>query len=449
MEHLGEGDFEGFWDDRLDSAGMQRILRHLVSGCSSCRSRLLAAQPPEMPFWKLERPPDDVYDIPIERAWQTVRKLLPRIQEDKERRDLGLALFRERGDWSNITESEQRSFKGAWPHIEILLQRGFDARYRNPQEMLDLLQAAARAVDGIPGWRYGKSLLFDLQARVWGELGNGYRVNERYQEAEVAFQTANSLLNQGTGDLVIQAHLCDLESSLRRAQRHIDKALKLLDQACRTYRRLGDQYLAGRMLMQKGTCLLYTQRPQEAVRWLRQAIKQLDSARDPQLAATASHNLLDALIESGNFREAGRELFKSGLRLRFAEDPLNLNRVRWVEAKILAGRGRLADAEQVFCDVREGFRKHGLTYVAALVGMDLALVRVKQGKDVHDLAAELHAECQAHGVNPEAVQALKIFELLGRHKAVTVPRVERLRGFLVQLQQSPRLRLDLEQAVSG
>jgi len=447
MEHLGEGDFEGFWDDRLEPAGMQRILRHLVSGCSSCRTRLLTGAP--MSFWKLERLPDDAYDAPIERAWQAARKLLPRIQEDKKRRDLGIALFRERGDWPDITEPEQRSFKGAWPHIEILLQRGFDARYRNPREMLELLQAAARAVDGIPGWRYGERLLLDLQARVWGELGNGYRVNERYQEAEAAFQTAQSLLARGTGDLVIQAHLCDLESSLRRAQRQIDKALKLLDQACRIYRRLGDRHLAGRMLMQKGSCLLYARRLEEAVRSLRRAITQIDGARDPQLSATASHNLFDALIESGKFSEAGQELLKSGLRLKFADDPLNLDRIRWVEAKILAGRGRLSAAEQAFCTVREGFRKHGLTYVAALAGMDLALVRVKQGKDVHDLATELHAECQAHGVNPEAVQALKIFELLGRHKAVTVPRVERLRDFLVQLQHSPRLRLDLEQAVSG
>jgi tetratricopeptide (TPR) repeat protein len=447
MEHLGERDFEGFWDDRLEPAEMQRILRHLVSGCSSCRTWLLTAAPTS--FWKLVRPPDDAYDAPIERAWQAARKFLPHIQKDKERRDLGIALFRERGDWPNITEPEQRSFKGAWPHIEILLQRGFDARYRNPREMLELLQAAARAADGIPGWRYGERLLLDLQARVWGELGNGYRVNERYREAEAAFQTAQSLLARGTGDLVIQAHLCDLESSLRRAQRQIDKALKLLDQACRIYRRLGDRHLAGRMSMQKGSCLLYAQRPQEAVRSLRRAIAQIDGARDPQLSATASHNLLDALIESGKFGAAGQEMFKSGLRLKFADDPLNLNRIRWVEAKILAGRGRLADAEQAFCIVREGFRKHGLTYVAALVGMDLALVRVKQGKDVHDLAAELHVECQAHGVNPEAVQALKLFELLGRHKAVTVPRVERLRDFLVQLQHSPRLRLDLEQAVSG
>jgi hypothetical protein len=202
-------------------------------------------------------------------------------------------------------------------------------------------------------------------------------------------------------------------------------------------------------MMRKGTCLIYAQRPKEAVRWLRQAIKQLDSAHDPELAAVASENLLMALVDAGKFSEAGQEFFKSGLRLKFAKDPLNLLRIRGIEAKILAGRGRLADAEQAFCAVREGFRKHGLTYVAAIVGMDLALVRVKQGKDVHDLAAELHAECQAHGVNQEAVQALKLFELLGRHKAMTVPRVERLRDFLVQLQHSPRLRLDLEQAVSG
>jgi len=116
MEHLGEGDFEGFWDDRLEPAGMQRILRHLVSDCSSCRTRLLASAP--TPFWKLERLPDDAYDAPIERAWR-----------------------------------------------------------------------------------------------------------------------AESLLDRGTGELVIQAHLYGLESSLRRAQRQIDRALKLLDQACRIYRR--------------------------------------------------------------------------------------------------------------------------------------------------------------------------------------------------------------------
>jgi tetratricopeptide (TPR) repeat protein len=447
MEHLAEMEIEAFWKGGLEPAAIRRVVQHLVSGCTACRSHLLDAAPGSL--WDLERPSADDYDTAIERAWRSARKLLPRLQEDKERRDRGIALFRERGDWSNITGPEQRSFRGAWPHIEILLQRSFDERYRNPRKMLDLLQSAQRAVDGLQGWYYGENLLLDLRARVWGELGNGYRVNERYPEAETAFRTAQKLLDQGTGDLLIRAHLFDMESSLRRAQRRMDEALKLLDRAYGIYQRLGDQHLAGRTLMRKGTCLLYEQKPQDAVYWLRQAISQLDSSRDPQLYATASHNLLDALVETGSFSDAGRLLLESGLRQKLAGDPLNLRRLRWVEAKILAARGRLEDAERVFEEVRAGFRAEGLRYVSALVGMDLALVRVKQGKDVSALALELYTECRSHGVDPEAVQALKTFEILGRYKAATAPRVERLRDFLVRLQHTPGLRFDPELAFAG
>ena len=61
------------------------------------------------------------------------------------------------------------------------------------------------AADGPTG------LVFDLQARVWGEIGNAYRVNEKYEEADSAFVTAHRLLDQGTGDLFLRAHLWDLE----------------------------------------------------------------------------------------------------------------------------------------------------------------------------------------------------------------------------------------------
>jgi hypothetical protein len=81
--------------------------------------------------------------------------------------------------------------------------------------------------------------------------------------------------------------------------------------------------------------------------------------------------------------------------------------------------------------------------------MDLALVRVKQGKDVSALALELYTECRSHGVDPEAVRALKTFEILGRYKAATAPRVERLRDFLVRLQHTPGLRFDPELAFAG
>ena len=451
MDHLAEKDFDDFWQDRLEPVALLRAVRHLAGGCEACRRRLVSTAPRSMPFSRLERLPDDAYDAPIDRALRSVRKLLPKINQDRERRDRGIALFRERGGWDGMTSAEKRSFQGLWPHIEILLQRSFDARYSKPREMLELAQTAQRVSETLDGGRYGDRLAFDLQARTWGELGNAYRVNEKYQEADTAFATAHQLLDQGTGDLFLRAHLWNLESSLRRDQRRFGAALGLLDEAHRAYRKLGERHLAARMLMQKGNCQRQCGKLKDAVKTLRRSVAQLDLASDSHLGAIAQQNLLDALVDAGQIGEAGRLLFESGLRQSFADDPLNLLRIRWVEAKILAGHGRLPDAERVFGDVRSGFREHNLPYDAALAGVDLALVRVKQGQDVRDLAVELYSEYRrAHGVNPQAVRALHTFEILSRHKAaVTVPRVERLRGFLAQLQHDPGLAFDSELMVAG
>jgi len=449
MDHLAEKDFEDFWQDRLEPVVLRRVVQHLAGGCEVCQQLLVATAPKVTPFWRLERFPEEAYDEPIDRALRSVRKLLPKIEQDRERRDRGIALFRERGGWDGMTSAEKRSIQGLWPHIEIFLQRSFDARYSNPREMLELAQTAQTVSGRLDGSRYGETLVFDLRARVWGELGNAYRVNERYQEADTAFVTAHRLLDQGTGDLFLRAHLWDLESSLRRAQRRFGNALGLLDEARKAYRKLGDCHLSARTLMRKGICLMLAEKRHEAAQALRQAYLQIDQAREPELAATASHNLLNALIDAGRIGEAGRLLLESGLRQFFANDPLNLLRIRWVEAKILAGRVRLRDAERVFGEVRAGFREYELHYDAALAGVDLALVRVKQSKDVRDLALELYSECRAHGVNPQAVRALHTFEILSRHKAVTVPRVERLRGFLAQLQHDPGLAFDSALMVAG
>lgn len=271
-----------------------------------------------------------------------------------------------------------------------------------------------------------------------------------YQEAEAAFVKARHLLNQGTGDLYIQARIDDLQASLRRDQRRFDEALDLLDSVYRIQQKLGQEQLAARALMSKGNCLGTAGRAAEAVRAHEKALAQIDPVRNPNLAVLAKHNLLTALVVAGKFIEAGDFFLRSGLRKSFAGDPLNELRLRWVEAKIMAGRERLADAERVFEDVRSGFREHNLHYDVALVGMDLALVLVKQGKSADALAREMHREARAKGIHPEAVRALRGFQAVCRFQHVaTPPCVERFRSFLVQLQHDPGLRFEPESVVLG
>jgi len=125
----------------------------------------------------------------------------------------------------------------------------------------------------------------------------------------------------------------------------------------------------------------------------------------------------------------------------FADDPLNLLRIRWVEGQILAGRDRFTEAERVFTEVRDGFRAQGLEFVAAVAGLDLAKLLLRQGKvgPLHELAKELAARARQRKIHPEAVNALRGFEYVCRVKVVSVRNAELTQKFLNRLEDRPSL----------
>ncbi len=170
----------------------------------------------------------------------------------------------------------------------------------------------------------------------------------------------------------------------------------------------------------------------------------MDPARDPQLVATAHHCLLNALVTAEMYGEAGQILLQSNLRQKFADDQLNLLRLRWVEAKILAGHGRLEDAEEALNTVYWGFYRQELHYVAAVAGLDLAEVMLRQDKKVeaHCMAVDLYNTFQEQKIDAEAQRALLTFEVVCSHKAATPQMARRTRDFLDQRQYNPRLRFE-------
>ena len=428
MACLSDLDVAAFLAGGLEPGDLHRATRHLLSGCPECRSRLIAAAShgPE---------PDEFYDACITRARRSVRRLEPRLERDKERLANGVPLVQERG-FKGLTWSEYRSF--SMVHVEVLLLLSFELRYRDPREMLHLARTARFALEetGHPV-RYGDALHFDLRARVWAELANAYRVNESFQQAEEALEKARSLFEQGTGDPMLAARIDDLEASLRKDQRRLDEAGRLLERAYRAYMKIGERHQAGRTLMKKGITVELQKRPDEAIRSLKKAITLIDATRDPQLHAAAHHSILKTLVDSGRYVEAGKLLLQSDLRRTFAGDPLNLLRLRWVEAKILAGRGRLKDAEMVLAEVRYGFLEHKLAYVAAVAGLDQAEVKLRQGKEVHKLACDIVARFEEHAVDPEAVQALMMYEMMCANGVATVRLTRTLRDYVERLQDNP------------
>lgn len=449
MDHLTDGEVEGFLKGGLSQEDFRRTVKHLVSGCRACGARI-AASVPEDAFLPPEPPPDsDGYDAAIDRAWKNVRPLVKRWKEDQARLGRGLEwLAASPAGFSGLTAPQRQSLV-PWVHVEVLLQRSFEERYRSPSRMLDDADRAKYVAERIEKTPYGPGFLEDLRSRAWAELANAYRVNELYGSATKAFLQARRILEQGTGDLVLEAHIDDLEASLYKDLRWFDKACALHDEAYAAYRQLGERHLSGRTLINKGITLGVMGKPKAAVQALRRGIALLSPDRDPNLLLAAQHDLVTALVNAGDLHEAVRLMVQSGLREKLAHDPLKRIRLRWVEGTILAYQKRWGEAEQIYAEVRAQFREQKLEYVATMAGVDQAVVLLQEGRmrEAHLLAYDLmvvfRTQIYQQGVHEEPYKAIVFLTDTCRLKLATVTMAAAVRSFLDQAQRDRGLRFDL------
>lgn len=453
MSHLTESVLLSLAAGSLCPEPWLRAVRHLLSGCALCQARmetfapLLLSDAPgeEGASGARSVEADEAYESALDRAFARARKFEGRWRKEKGLLAQVLPLLRaapERG--LHAVSARQRDRVFGWPLAEALLQMSFEERYRNPDRMVSLAAAACRVACATEEEDYPAGLVCNLRARASAELANAYRVQEDYREAEKALLAAYQNFEEGTQDRGLLARLCVVEASLRRAQRRTSEALALLSQAEDLYRQLGERHLAGRTLVNQGVTWLTAKDPRKAVQCFEQGIALLDRARDPKLLTTACQSLLAGLVQCREYRRAGELLLESGLRQAFANEPLNLLRLRWLEGQIQAGLGRLAHAERAFMEVRAGFREHDLEYDAALAGLDLAAVWVRQGKlrKVQRLASEMVETFQWMEVSVEASKAMTLLRISCEEKVVSLQLVEGVRGFLERLQAEPHLTME-------
>jgi tetratricopeptide (TPR) repeat protein len=308
--------------------------------------------------------------------------------------------------------------------------------------MLQLALLAKTAAENLAPEDYDAPLIADHQARAWAELGNAHRVNDELDEAVVSLDIAEERLRQGTGNLLLLARVAALRAALLNAQYRPSDACELLSGAYELYRKMGDDHLAGRVLVTKGIYTNYEGNPQEALRILRQSLKLLDPDRDPRLVTSATESILEVMVQCGEFREAAEMLMESGLRHALAGEPLSLAKLRWVEGQIFAGLKKAGRAESALLEARAGFLAHDQGYNAALVGLDLAAVWLERGQQaqVKELATDMLATFQRLGIQREAVRALDYLNRVCHKQRATPRMVRHVSRFLKQLEREPQLR---------
>jgi tetratricopeptide (TPR) repeat protein len=332
----------------------------------------------------------------------------------------------------------------SWPLGQRLAESCLDLVYAESAKAAELAELAIALSQGLDARRYGAELVNDFKATSWACLGEVLRSRADLRGADEAFTVAETLLMNGTGDVLEEARLLELKAALRRDQLRLEEAHALLDDALAVYRQFRDFHQVGRALVQKGSVYGAANEFEPAIRWLRKGLGLIDPTRERRLELSARHSLMLYLHESGRDQEAWFLLKAS--RPEFVEhggELLKL-RLRWLEGKIQQSLDRLAEAEEALVESRRGLVEQGAGFEAALVCLDLASLYAAQSRagEMRCLVEEMLPIFQSRDIHREAIAALIVFQQAVRMEKLSSGLLDEIRTFLRRARTDPKLRFE-------
>ena len=293
--------------------------------------------------------------------------------------------------------------------------------------------------------------LYRLRSYAWAHDGNARRVLGDLRGADESFSIAEAWWEageDGAADLLgYESMLLDFKASLRIAQRRLPEALRLLDRmfALHDNGQHRDAHLAGRALVKKAIALHEMEESDRVIELLRQAESLIDVERDPRLLFCLRQNLLWELATLEYFGQAQTMLPEVAALCRRLGNPLDLLRLQWAEARIIAGLGRTQEAVQLLQVIRREFADRGMAYDMALATLELTALHLQEGRttEVKRLSVEMARIFRAQNVPREALAALLFFQKAAERDRATARLAREIAAFLEKQRTDPGLRFDV------
>lgn len=409
----------------------REVVRHLLSGCETCRRM-------SRDVWQGEKEPEDI-DLSALAAevWHQGRafdkekeaapKLVARLEELPTNRQLLVARNNQRY-WTRAV-------------CELLADEAFDSSHGDVDRAVRLATLATVLADSLPDERYGKGVANDVRARAWSVLGHAQRAASRLFEAEDSLARAETLLGDGTGDPCVIGRVWYRQALLRHAQRRFAEALELHRRAAREFAAGRDSHLVGCSLIDRARTLRELGDLNGAVESIRAGMAKLDLERSARMGLVAKHNLTLYLQERGETEEAMHllgELLPLHAKFGGKVDKL---RLRWLEGKLAHLQDDLDRAGEAFREVREAFISRSMPYDAALVTLDLSAVYLKRESYAHvlQLAGEMLAIFRGLGIDRESIAALFLLEQAAAAREVSLTLLAELASYLKRARHEPSL----------
>ena len=314
-----------------------------------------------------------------------------------------------------------------------------------PEQALGWLDLAEEACAWLAVAGLAPADLADLRVRLRAERANALRVADelRAADAHFAYLAADPLLPE-VADLRLRAHLLSLEASLRQDQRRFGEATRLLGQAERRYRRLGDTEGIGKTLIKRGNAADLQGKSRDAAALYRRAAELLDPTAFPRLHLFAQHGVALALCDGAEPAAAAAILARNRPLYEQHPDAQVQCLLAHLEGRIAWGLGEHTKAEQRLLQARNGYLAQRQGFNAALVTLDLAAFYLERGRprEVKRLAEQMVSIFKAQDVHRELIAALTVFQQAACAETLTTELLGRLRRYLPLARNDPRFRFE-------
>jgi tetratricopeptide (TPR) repeat protein len=421
------------------------VLHHVLAGCDACREQLGSVLVVNRSAAVANGGKGDAGHPAWERIASDLEARRAEIEEEQHQADVTLAEFlthpreRQRLMVRNSRRLDTPSF------CTNLLETAFTAMYDDPRVALDLAEMSLEIALRLDETRFSETVRIDVQGRAWRHVGNARRALGDLAGASMALRNGRACVEAGSGDPLEEGEQLVFESSLLRAQRKLEEAIRLARRARRVYREIQDPHLEGYALIAEAAVYSVMEQFEEAAKRNRLAVAKVDSNRDRHLALAAIHNLVWTLQGAGQVDLARAELAAALPMYRELGDRAILLRLAWLQGRLHRHGGDVAAAEASYREAIAGFAELELPYEVARISLDLAGLMTEQTRvsELKKLAAEMLALFRGLGVAREAIAVWMLFKQATEAETLTLAMIEKFARYYAEARRNPAARFDI------
>ncbi|HWM90106.1 MAG TPA: hypothetical protein VN493_05015 [Thermoanaerobaculia bacterium] len=370
--------------------------------------------------------------------YEAVRELNVRFEakhrDDNRRENRKRALQIAKEQWERLekvaparrqAEIRETAALHTWSFCDYLCAESVRQAVRDPWEAIHvacLAVVAAQCCMDLP-WN------LRLVAYTLAHLANTFRVASKHEKAERLFVRANRLWarvpDSADPGVLKPGRIHYLEAALRKDQRRLPQALACLDRAFEGGIDLG------RVLIHKALVLSLMGSYEEAIVNLRRADAVLVD-REPRDETVLKYNIGVNLCHLKRFAEAAVLAAAVSDSIEASKNKIDILRSRWLQARVLAGKGERVLACGIYEELVEDFHKRNMTYDLALVSTELSALLLSLGRisECQSLVAGLPSYFEERGIHREALEALRVFSDSVRMQTATEAFARRVVAFL-------------------